>query len=152
MPDARNVTWADDLAAAQSNSLKRPKLPCQVRLAAKFCVREDSMHTCLSWPGCKSQRLHWYGMPSPALTLNVNLCDSKQLRIVAKYKHLGSLITLSTHFASEIAARIAQARAAYHRFRSSIFQNIRRSLSKRVQLFAVNISVQCCYVDAVAQI
>ena len=147
LPTMLDVTWADDLVVlihTESATEIDRKLAlvsgtlfdmCWARgLLPNFKTGKTECMIKFRGPQSKGQKKKYHSMPAPSIDVPSTLRENVQLRIVAKYKHLGNQIHLTLHQVHEIRVRIAQAKAAYAKHRKQIYQNGMIKQSIRVRL------------------
>ena len=146
-PQLCDITWADDLVVFLQHRdpdtlLQRTKLAsgllfdmCWRRgLSPNFKKGKTEALVKLKGPGSRQLRLQTFQQKDPALNIPSTLRPDVQLRLVAKYRHLGHQIPASHKQDDEVYARVAQARVAYNKHRRTVFQNLDLPVQLRLRL------------------
>ena len=146
-PQLCDITWADDLVVYLQHKdpeqlLQRTKLAggllfdmCWRKgLSPNFKKGKTEVLMKLKGPGSKQLRLQIFGQKEPFLMIPSTLRSDVQLRLVAKYRHLGRQVPVSHKPDDEVYARVAQARVAYNKHRRCVFQNRDLPVQLRLRL------------------
>ena len=147
LPQLADVTWADDLIVLQHHQdaatlIQRTELCAGLLfdlcwrhgLLPNFKAGKTECLLKLRGKGSKALRLKHFGQANPQLRVPSTSRSDVVLKLVARYRHLGSQIHLGYKLDQEVRARVAQARAAFAKYRKPIFQNTEVNLQIRLRL------------------
>ena len=140
--------WADDLAVMVSdenaqllvNKLKYVGSVLfhhldQAGMRVNFDAGKTEIVMDLRGAGATAIRKELYRHRPPVLEFSCNQQPSRFCRLVASYKHLGTIFSQKGRMLPEIRSRVWQAKQAFRKHRKLIFGNDRLPVRTRAQLF-----------------
>eukprot|EP00434_Breviolum_minutum_P033050 symbB.v1.2.029238.t1/scaffold3175.1/size97379/5 len=151
-PDFVQLTWADDLAVLQKQPSAKElvdRTSLAMGVLCDICWKhglEPNFN-----PGKTEGMLHLRGAHSkkvkkeifdqevPELRIPSTLRQEVRLRIVAKYRHLGYIVTTGHKVHAEIVARIGQMRTAFTKFKKIVYGNRSIPKTKRVRILGTHV-------------
>ena len=140
--------WADDLAVMVSEETA-PLLVEKLRyvggtlfhhldmagMQVNFEAGKTEIVMDLRGPGALALRKELYRHNPPMMEFPSNTHPSRFCRLVATYKHLGTIFSQKGRMLPEIRSRVGQAKQAFRKHRKLIFGNARLPVKTRTQLF-----------------
>ena len=140
--------WADDLAVMVSDEnaqLLVNKLKYvggvlfhhldQAGMRVNFDAGKTEIVMDLRGAGATAIRKELFRHKPPVLEFSSNQQPSRFCRLVASYKHLGTIFSQKGRMLPEIRSRVGQAKQAFRKHRKLIFGNDRLPVKTRTQLF-----------------
>ena len=146
--DALGPVWADDLAVLVADD-DAPRLMAKLRyvggvlfdhldragMQVNFGSGKTEIVLDIRGPGALDIRKELYRHSPPVLDIPGREGQVRHCRLVATYKHLGTVFSQRGRMLPEIRHRLGQARQAFKKNRKLIFSNDRLPIKTRTQLF-----------------
>ena len=152
LPSYAHLTWADDLVILQKD-VNAEQLVDKTRLATgllcDICWRhglepnfskgktECMVH--LRGKDSAVQKKKLFDKESPEVIIPSTLRGQVKLKLVAKYKHLGFVVTTGHKIRAEINARLGQVKSAYGIHKKMVYENRAIPRIKRMRILGVQV-------------
>ena len=152
------VVWADDVAIlGQSDDAETlvSKLAftcnamveelCSFGLNPNFRDGKTEAVIDLRGPGATKTRRRIFTQQQCRLQLQTKLPDQPSLKVVARYKHLGGLISHGARIHPEISHRVGQANRTFKDYQAKIFRNPKVPLETRLMVLNATVMATLQY-------
>ena len=146
--NALNIVWADDVAVllqhespqdlidiAQVTMTRYIEKLAEHGLLLNFDSGKTELLLLLRGTGSRGLRRELFQVEHPHIQINPKGFGQIQVKLVDRYKHLGSVVHASGRIIHELRVRVGQAHSAFNQHRRAVYHNKALSLARRVQIF-----------------